>query len=523
MSLYNLLRRSKLCGHINVADVDNTVNLAGHLVSLRRLSKTKSFVDLKDHSGVVQLVVSNKLIHDITSNSVIQISGLVKLRNSPNKDLDTGAVEVDVDSLDLLNKAESLPFNPSTDTSTNDDLKLQHRYLDLRSTRLTQIIHKRSKITHSIRQHLHSLQFTEIETPILLNSSSEGAREFLVPTRHSNCPTFYALSQSPQQPKQLLITSGCTDSYFQIARCFRDEDGRKDRQPEFTQLDIEMAYVNGKASSAALENNWNMGGEQVRELIESLVSKLWREYMGTELETPFNVMSYTHAMNTYGSDKPDLRFDMRIQEVCSDANLQTRALVCKQSDAQRLSPDFLRTHPPSTLSSLNRASLHTEQGDLVWLEQLPVQPDGGGTQLGNLRLRLAEELHIPHNTPYAFTWVTEFPLFTKADADKDHLSKGRYASTHHPFTAPYAEDVALLDSAPSRVRGQHYDLVVNGIELGGGSVRIHESKLQEKIFREVLGLNEGEVARFHHLLLALRSGAPPHAGIALGERVLYCE
>ncbi|TIA93355.1 hypothetical protein E3P99_00130 [Wallemia hederae] len=516
----NLFKRSNLCGDLRLSHVNNTVNLSGHIVNTRRLNKNLSFIDLRDHTGMIQLVVKNHLLSDmnLSTNSVVQLSGLVKERKSVNNDLSTGQVEVFVETLDLLNRAESLPFNPLSSTTTNDDLKLKHRYLDLRSTALTQNIHKRSKITHSIRQHLHDLQFTEIETPVLLNSSSEGAREFLVPTRHSNTPTFYALSQSPQQPKQLLIASGCTDAYFQIARCFRDEDGRKDRQPEFTQLDIEMAYVNGAPSETALSQQWNMGGEQVRELLETLIRKLWRQYMDVELPQPFPVMTYTHAMNVYGSDKPDLRFGLEIEEVSRDeaAQTQVRALVCKKGDTDKLSKDFLQAHPPSQVTPDIQQALSVNEQDLVWVEHLPLHPDGGGTVLGQVRLALAEALQIPHTTPFAFAWVIEFPLFTMADSDKDHLSKGRYASTHHPFTAPYAEDVSLLTEQPSRVRGQHYDLVVNGVELGGGSVRIHDAALQEKVFREVLKLDDGEVDRFHHLLVALRSGAPPHAGIALG-------
>ncbi|TIB65161.1 hypothetical protein E3P78_00697 [Wallemia ichthyophaga] len=529
MTLSNLFKRSKLCGLVGVDDLNSTVNLAGHLISIRRLNKAKSFIDLRDHSGVIQLITPNTLIPpNTTTNSVIQVSGQVKLRDSSNSNLRTGSIELDVHRLDMLNAARSLPFNPLSPTCSSDvDLKLKHRYLDLRSTRLTQTLQRRSQITHSIRTHLHSLSFTEIETPILLNSSSEGAREFLVPTRSSDTPSFYALSQSPQQPKQLLIASGCTDAYFQIARCFRDEDGRKDRQPEFTQLDVEMAYVNGAASPDSCARGWNIGGEQIRQLIQGLVGELWARYMHTHIPS-IPVMSYTHAMNTYGSDKPDLRFDLAIRGVAEgggecvgsggvkQTQIQTRALTLDKATASRVSAEFYAAHPPTPPTPQMVASLGLQEGDVVWCEDTPVYPDGGGTALGALRLALADHLALPHTTPYAFTWITEFPLFTRADEDKAHLSRGRYASTHHPFTAPHADDVHLLHTNPERVRGQHYDLVLNGCEIGGGSVRIHEADLQESVFRDVLRLSEKEVGRFSHLLQALASGAPPHAGIALG-------
>ncbi|TIB93763.1 aspartyl-tRNA synthetase [Wallemia mellicola] len=503
-----------------------SVALAGWVQTPRRASNKLSFVPLKDFTGTTQLVVRSSSalegLDKLPSQSVVLIEGQVNKRSDKqiNKSLDTGEIEVDVKSYTLLNQATNLPFNPH-DESIKEDLRLQYRYLDLRRKFLTDNLRKRSAVTHTIRNHLHDRHFTEVETPILLKSTPEGAREFLVPTRnHVKAPTFYALPQSPQQPKQLLIASGATDAYFQIAKCFRDEDGRKDRQPEFTQLDIELGFVSGAASQDAATSGWNMGGEQVRNLIEGLIRQLWREYQSTELESTFRVMKYKDAMNKYGSDKPDLRFGLEIAlaSMSADGNSQTRGLVYRPSRDGRLDGDFLKNHPGcSQITEEQKRNLDVQEGDIVWLEELPTNPEGGGTGLGALRLKLGEQLGLLSNPDaYAFVWIVEFPLFTRADEDKEFLSKGRWSSTHHPFTAPYAEDISLLEENVSLVRGQHYDLVLNGVELGGGSVRIHDASLQLKVFKDVLELTDDEVDRFDHLLVALKSGAPPHAGIALG-------
>ncbi|CEH13828.1 Aspartyl-tRNA synthetase, mitochondrial [Ceraceosorus bombacis] len=537
----------------------------------------------------------------------------------------------------------------------NETFRLSHRVLDLRRARMTRNIQLRSKVLHAARNHLHSCNFTEIETPILLRSSPEGAREFLVPTRvHRSAsdaplgatrstpplpsPQFYALQQSPQQPKQLLIASGSTQRYFQIAKCFRDEDGRKDRQAEFTQLDVEMAFVSGAADAELEEEGWRMGGGEVKRTVEEFVGRMWNRARECEGAAPsvklhpcpqrFRVMRWQEAMRRFGSDKPDLRYGLEIHSLVDEIgprelqatedwskpgltvdmlvyrpsqeahSLSNKALAdvvqkgsgieaykCKASspnevasvllrksaalraylheaeiDAQDVDPSILcdafeqALSKGALLSQIGNAdaqNAESQHSDLcyVFVAGRKEPPEGGGTAMGDLRKRLARvlenkgALELSLSEP-AFLWVTEFPLLTpsSAEEDKAHLTKGRrWTSTHHPFTAPMAQDLALLfGSAPSfsslvgvrkedaevrgldrqeqlaRVRGQHYDLVLNGAEVGGGSVRIHCREVQEWLMSEVLQLTTEEIARFSALLNALSVGAPPHGGFALG-------
>ncbi|KAF5370014.1 hypothetical protein D9758_001264 [Tetrapyrgos nigripes] len=399
--------------------------------------------------------------------------------------------------------------------------------------------------------------FTEVETPVLLRSSVEGAREFLVPTRTSNAsaqPMFYALQQSPQQPKQLLIASGAVERYFQIAKCFRDEDGRKDRQPEFTQIDLEMAFVSWglKESSyprSAWSDTWRIGGTEVRDVVETLIKKIWRESENTQLPECFKVMTYHEAMSRFGSDKPDTRFGIEIQNITDHLPPEAKRSFEQSQDIleciilrQSRHPEFLAVRKKcereqsvklvnltegnsstwllrsKTVQSpdvtqhqqteINEA-LGLVPGDCILLSRRSRVPKGGSTALGQKPIVLPE---APH-----FLWITEFPLFTRSDGDKDFLAKGRWSSSHHPFTAPMWEDVeALYHGEVESIRGQHYDLVLNGMEIGGGSVRVHDAAMQDFIFSEVLKLTETEKAPFSHLLHALRCGAPPHGGIALG-------
>lgn len=303
--------RSKYLSKLSLNDEGSNVRLFGWIKSIRKISKSLSFLTLHDSTGKCQLIIrggdNNKKFESLLKlpiQSVISVDGLVKRLKSDD------GVEIEVQNFECLNKVRSLPFDPFDET-VNEDLKFKHRYLDLRSSYLTNNLQKRSNISHFIRNFLHSNHFTEIETPILLKSTPEGAREFLVPTRTSHEPSFYALPQSPQQPKQLIISSGAVDNYYQLAKCFRDEDGRKDRQPEFTQLDIEMAFVNGSPSNSS--SDWNCGGEQVRNLIENLIKSLWSSFQSTQFDKPFKVLKYKDAMNKYGSDKPDLRFNLEVR------------------------------------------------------------------------------------------------------------------------------------------------------------------------------------------------------------------
>ncbi|KAF8803868.1 aspartyl-tRNA synthetase [Phlegmacium glaucopus] len=575
-------KRTHTCGSLNANDAGSRVILSGWLLSERK-GKSKSFFHLKDSYGMTQLIVnhspSSPSLSQIPVESVVQIEGRVMLR-PPNarKPGNTGAIDVQVEKVVLLNPATELPFLPSDPHNLpNDDLRARYRYLDLRRTALSDNIKKRSQVAHIVRSLLHDQKFIEVETPVLLRSSPEGAREFLVPTRSTAAigdqsitePLFYALQQSPQQPKQLLICSGGIDNYFQIAKCFRDEDGRKDRQPEFTQIDLEMAFVswgNPQSSTSADTNCWRIGGCEVRDTIETLIRKIWREVERLDLPETFNVMTYHEAMTRYGSDKPDTRFDLQIVNL-SDAltvgphpRVSDEVLECIVIRNSH-DPGFLKASRASELDSatervtLVEANLHTwllyskiasqaypnlsqedqaivnrtlelKAGDDVWFARRPRILKGGSTALGRARLRIFDlaqargEFTVtkdPH-----FLWITEFPLFTRDDADKDFMAHGRWSSSHHPFTAPMWQDIdALYRGEVETVRGQHYDLVLNGVEIGGGSVRIHDAAMQDYIFTHILQLSNKEKSPFQQLLHALQCGAPPHGGIALGfDRIM---
>ncbi|KAF7985215.1 hypothetical protein HWV62_7846 [Athelia sp. TMB] len=540
-----------------------------------KISKTMSFFPIRDSFGTTQLVVLRKgdaadrlsALSDIPVESTVLIQGQVRLRpeKSRRPESSTGDIEVEVQAFTLLNAADGhMPFVPSDSQNlANEDLRARYRYLDLRRSALSNNLRKRN--------------FLEIETPMLLKSSPEGAREFLVPTRvtrhtdgiHSQDPQFYALPQSPQQPKQLLICSGGVDRYFQLARCFRDEDGRKDRQPEFTQIDLEMAFVSwgGIAPDASVgSDQWRIGGSEVRDVVEGIIRKVWQQMEGISLEDRFRVMTYYNAMTRYGSDKPDIRFGLELSDIShrlsprshDTLNSLGQAIECfivrQSQDGSFVNADQDYQHESDpgveriVLNADNATSwlsksrtlvlglqlesevqepdlnevLNLNIGDSIYLATRSLMPEGGSTKLGRTRLRLAELAqlrgdYVPTETPH-FLWVTEFPLFTRADEDKEFLAHGRWSSSHHPFTAPMWQDIeAMYNGDIAKVRGQHYDLVLNGVEIGGGSVRVHDPKMQEHIFANILQLTPHEMASFGHLLDALKFGAPPHGGIALGN------
>ncbi|KAF6762753.1 aspartyl-tRNA synthetase [Ephemerocybe angulata] len=593
--------RTHSCAQLN-ADLDGAqVTLAGWLLPERK-GKTVSFFPLKDSHGTTQLVVNHAdapeaaaALSSLPPESTVLIQGTVALRpQTARRPGPTGDIDVNVSKVTLLNPATEMPFLPSSvHNLPNEDLRARYRFLDLRRSILTDNIKKRGQVAFLVRSVLHDQGFTEVETPVLLRSSPEGAREFLVPTRQlsasefdsgSQEPLFYALQQSPQQPKQLLICSGAVDKYYQIARCFRDEDGRKDRQPEFTQIDLEMAFVSWGESLEAdppqqeglYPQGWRIGGTEVRQVIEDLVRKIWRKVEGIELPKHFKVMTYYEAMSRFGSDKPDTRFGLEIinlsdrlsgtvhnasssagdEEVLecivvrksfesefihasrtleqehaehitlTKSNLDTWLLKSKTARAVLADPnssfsDFDLEGDSSTPEAIINESLRLHPGDHIFLAQRPRLPKGGSTALGKVRLGIFEQAqargeYTVTEAPH-FLWVTEFPLFTRDDSDKDFLAHGRWSSSHHPFTAPMWQDVEPLQRGDiEHVRGQHYDLVLNGVEIGGGSVRIHDADMQDYIFSKVLQLSDAEKAPFNHLLQALRSGAPPHGGIALG-------
>ncbi|KAF8138218.1 tRNA synthetases class II-domain-containing protein [Boletus edulis] len=529
------------CGELNATHAGSSVVLAGCILPERKISNRLSFFPIKDFSGITQLVVLSR----VPVESSVLIHGRVSVR--PTKDRrpsPTGDVEVHVDSFTVLNPAAPvLPFYPS-----DDQAYPRFRHLDLRRTALANNIRQRSHVSRL--------------TPLLLKSSPEGAREFLVPSRlsQSDTPLFYSLPQSPQQPKQLLICSGAIDKYFQFAKCFRDEDGRKDRQPEFTQIDLEMAYIAWGPPPDSHNDPWRIGGHQVRAVIESLMGKIWHNVQGIRLPSSFNVITYAEAMARYGSDKPDTRFALEIQNITSLlphhhqsslANLGQvlETLPIRRSENLpfvRADDQYQPTDDPTVtrivLTSTNLLTwlcnlvspavdpeyhislnnmLKVNVGDTLYVSRRHAVPKGGATPLGRIRTQLAESAqnlgdYVPPAYPHLL-WVTEFPLFTRSDPDKDFLARGRWTSTHHPFTAPMWQDItAMYDGRIDEVRGQHYDLVLNGTEIGGGSVRVHDAAMQEYVFSQVLQLDESEKASFDHLLQALKCGAPPHGGIALG-------
>ncbi|KAF8609513.1 hypothetical protein BDV93DRAFT_535929 [Ceratobasidium sp. AG-I] len=561
--------RTHSCGDLSTKDLGKSVTLAGWIQPARAVSKHLSFFTLKDGDGQTQLLVryskSENMdypkLDEVPVESVVLVEGKVVARPGSSKrtDTSTGEVEVHVETYTVLNPAIQLPFRSDDRFElANEQLRATYRYLDLRRDNLTKNLKTRSKVAHITRNYFHDLDFTEVETPILLKSSPEGAREFLVPTRPSSTtpsePLFYALPQSPQQPKQLLICSGAIDKYYQIARCFRDEDGRKDRQPEFTQIDMEMAFV-GWGDQANVGDGWRIGGREVKNTVEGLIRRIWREVVGVELDARFTVLTYADAMGKYGSDKPDTRFGLEIQPVSSllpesvqqylaKSEQLVECFIVRKGDAEFVEASSAAAVEPGThrstitenvnswVSEVSKdlgtdcaqlsSSLELRVGDQVWTSLRSSNPDmGGSTPLGRQRLAIRElseqsGAYTPSPVP-RFLWVTEFPLFTSADSDKEFLARGRLSSSHHPFTAPMAEDVELLMNGRAKeARGQHYDLVVNGIEIGGGSVRVHDPVLQRFIFEKILQLSPTETATFSHLLSALSAGAPPHGGLALG-------
>ncbi|KAF7355121.1 AA-TRNA-LIGASE-II domain-containing protein [Mycena sanguinolenta] len=592
-------KRTHSCGALSAADVGSRVVLTGWLLPERKGGKLLSFFPLKDSLGTTQLVVNHPgvasnqpSLSDVPVESTVLIEGTVQVRPPAARAVcqsahlsaphsltafiqkgPTGDIDVLVDNFILLNPADAnLPFFPSTSRSVaNDDLRARFRYLDLRRPALSANLRTRSRVAQIVRNTLHAQDFTEVETPVLLRSSPEGAREFLVPTRtltHGEEPRFFALPQSPQQPKQLLICSGGVDKYFQIAKCFRDEDGRKDRQPEFTQIDLEMAFVSWgeQKTSTSRSNVWRIGGTEVRDVVETLVRKIWQDVEGIELASKFKVMTYAEAMKLYGSDKPDIRFGLKIIDATELLTPEHRATFERRGEILQCIP-VRQAHEPSFIevsrecvhdlaveriilteenltqwltksaaAAFDAASigqedrinenLHLKLGDVVWLCRSPTVPRGGSSPLGQLRIHLSELAQssgkLSLTTKPHFLWITEFPLFTRSDGDKEFLAQGRWSSTHHPFTAPMWQDIeAMYRGDIEGVRGQHYDLVLNGVEIGGGSVRVHDADMQDHIFTKVLQLSEQEKSPFSQLLHALRCGAPPHGGFAFGfDRLL---
>lgn len=540
------MKRTNTCNELTSADKGKSVTLIGWVQSVRDHGGI-IFVDLRDREGITQVVFHPECpvyrdAQKLKDESVIQIFGTVAMRENDtvNPSLKTGEIEVVADNMIIHNVCETLPFPLDNERAdkVNEDLRLQYRYLDLRRPRNLNLLRMRHKAAKALREYLDSNGFTEVETPILFKSTPEGAREFLVPSR-LNPGQFYALNQSPQQYKQMLMVSGI-ERYYQMAKCFRDEDLRADRQPEFTQVDIEMSFIDR---------------EDMYSLIENMLKKVWKDVLGIDIPTPFKRMPYSEAMNRYGVDKPDTRFEMELTDF-TDTFKQSQFKVfssvangggsIKAINAKGLADitqgelknleDIAKTLGAKGLAFIKaengawkspilkflseaeqaelKQKLNIEDGDIVFFAAC--EWERACSILGRIRLECAKllqargKLSIPADQ-FNFLWVIEFPLMLFDE------EQGRYVSAHHPFTSPVEEDIKYLDSDPLRVRGQHYDIVLNGVELGGGSIRIHQPQVQEKVFRDVLKIPEDIIeSRFGYMLKAFKYGAPPHGGIALG-------
>ena len=530
--------RTKTCGELRLADVGTSVTLAGWVQRIRKMGGM-TFIDLRDRYGITQLVfnsIKNNSLFDeankLGREYCIQIIGEVSERENKNSKIDTGDIEILVTQFQVLSPSLVPPFTIEDETDGGDDIRMKYRYLDLRRTAVRRNIELRHRMTILIRNFLDAQQFIEVETPILIGSTPEGARDFVVPSR-MNPGQFYALPQSPQTLKQLLMVAGF-DRYFQIAKCFRDEDLRADRQPEFTQIDCEMSFVNQ---------------DDVLELFESMARHLFKEIRGIDLP-PLERMTWNEAMKRFGSDKPDLRFGMEFIElketfsgkgsfsVFDDAQYIGGICVpgCAHYSRKQLDEltDFVKrpqigakglvyikyNEDGSIKSSIDKfygeevlrhvlQKANAKAGDLMLILSGD-KPNNTRIQLCALRLEMGDRLGLRNKDIFKCLWIIDFPLFEWSDEEQ------RLMATHHPFTMPNPDDLALLDKHPEQVRAKAYDFVCNGIEVGGGSLRIHDTKLQEKMF-EVLGFTkERAEAQFGFLMNAFKYGAPPHAGLAFG-------
>ena len=544
------MKRTHHCNELRPSHIGQTVTLSGWVHSRRDLGGL-IFIDIRDREGRTQTVFDPSDLTpelfaqaaSLRSECVVSLTGKVRHRpaGTNNAKIPTGEVEVGVTALEVLNMAEVLPFpvdDPEVANKVNEELRLQYRYLDLRRPEMARNLKVRSKVAIATRSYMDEQGFLEVETPTLFKSTPEGAREFLVPNRRE-AGTFYALPQSPQQFKQILMVAG-VEKYFQLARCYRDEDLRADRQPEFTQVDIEMSFIDR---------------EDIYALIEGLLKRVWKTALNIEIPTPFKRISFEEALNRYGIDKPDTRFAMELVDMTEDFRASTFKVfsgtianggVVKALNAKGMAgatqgqietmTEYAKSFGAKGLafikvengewkspivkffSEAEKAALTTklsiQEGDLIlfaadqWLNACEI--------LGKIRLYCADvlksqgKLTIPADQ-FNFLWVIEFPLL---GFDRE---QNRWYSSHHPFTAPVTEDIPLLKTDPKKVRGQHYDVVVNGVELGGGSIRIHQPDVQKTIFEELLAIPPEETKlRFGYMLDAFKYGAPPHGGIALG-------
>jgi len=528
--------RTHTCGELRIANINTNVTLAGWVQRIRDFGGM-SFIDLRDRYGITQLVIDEttnlsvvQQISQLGREFVVQVKGVVRERSSKNMNIPTGEIEIAVDEINILNPSLVPPFTIQDETDGGDDLRMKYRYLDLRRNVVKQNIELRHKMAQEVRRYFDEQGFLEIETPVLMKSTPEGARDFVVPSR-TNPGMFYALPQSPQTFKQILMVAGY-DRYFQIVKCFRDEDLRADRQPEFTQIDCEMSFVEQ---------------EDILNTFEGMLKHLFKKIKGVEFDQPFMRMSFEDAMNNYGNDKPDLRFDMKIQELTG--KLQGKGFgvfdqaafiggICASgvADYSRKQIDeltewvkrpqtgakgliYIRFGNDGIKSSIDKF-YNTEElaeignyfgaktGDMIFIMSGDKKKTLG--QLSELRLEMGNRLGLRDKTRFVPLWVFDFPLFEWDEETQ------RFYAMHHPFTSPKPEDIGFFESDPGSVRANAYDCVVNGVELGGGSIRIHDQQLQQRMFK-VLGFTKEQAEyQFGFIMNAFTYGAPPHGGIAFG-------
>ncbi|WP_096363261.1 aspartate--tRNA ligase [Streptococcus intermedius] len=529
------MRRSMYAGRVRSEHVGQEITLKGW-VSRRRDLGGLIFIDLRDREGIMQLVINPENVtkevmgtaEKLRSEYVIEVTGKVEARTQANDKLATGTVELHVETLTILNTAKTTPFEIKDGIEANDDTRLRYRYLDLRRPEMLANLKLRAKVTHSIRNYLDELEFIDVETPFLTKSTPEGARDYLVPSR-VNQGHFYALPQSPQITKQLLMNAGF-DRYYQIVKCFRDEDLRGDRQPEFTQVDLETSFLSD---------------QEIQDITEGLIAQVMKETKGIEVTLPFPRMTYDDAMTLYGSDKPDTRFEMLLQDltdvvkeidfkVFSEAPV-VKAIVVKNAadkysrkDIDKLTEqakqygakglawvkvasDELNGPIAKFLQGLTSEltdALQLEENDLVLFVADTVEV--ANATLGALRVRLAKELGLIDESKFNYLWVVDWPMFEWSEEE------GRYMSAHHPFTLPQADTAHELEGDLSKVRAIAYDIVLNGYELGGGSLRINHKDLQERMFKALGFSKEAATDQFGFLLEAMDYGFPPHGGLAIG-------
>lgn len=529
------MKRTMYAGRVRSEHIGQEVTLKGW-VGRRRDLGGLIFIDLRDREGIMQLVINPEAVssdvmataESLRNEFVIEVTGEVALREQENPNLPTGAVELKVSALTILNTAKTTPFEIKDDVDVTDDNRLRYRYLDLRRPKMLNNFKLRAKVTHSIRNYLDDLEFIDVETPMLTKSTPEGARDYLVPSRVSQ-GHFYALPQSPQITKQLLMNAGF-DRYYQIVKCFRDEDLRGDRQPEFTQVDMETSFLSDK---------------DIQDITEGMIAKVMKDTKGIDVTLPFPRMSYDDAMNNYGSDKPDTRFEMLLRDLTElvkdvDFKVFSQAPVVKAIVVKGNADKYSRKHIDkltefakqfgakglawikfidgaisgpvakflTSIESELTVRLQLEENDLVLFVADTLEV--ANNTLGALRTRIAKELDMVDTSQFNFLWIVDWPMFEWSEEE------GRYMSAHHPFTLPTEESAHELEGDLSKVRAVAYDIVLNGYELGGGSLRINHKDLQERMFKALGFTAEEANDQFGFLLEAMNYGFPPHGGLAIG-------